>query len=434
MSANIVRSLRFKFGGEQWSPLKEYNVRRLNLNKDNWTATADSTYTYAIADMLIGPNTFIEITQAADITEDECYAMKNASFHIKEQYHNTIIIEANIKPAINIPIQLCISVEPTAYPIIFGVKKASQTSADGWSLDWCDADGDTISLTANDFKSHKAYNSNGYDTGFADYTDTLGNVFCTIPIAYWWRGYIDGVWTMLISDKSGTFGGKTFAPHKAVFKTTTSLLDNIYYSKYRGTYDSATSKVKSTSSNKDGTVGMTYANYRLGCLNNGLNNYSLGSYQNYIEIALREVIEKKTFNIQPSSHNASEADCIYRGIERWMYSGTSTSEYLDGISITDNVLYVFDDTGSGNFSNTTITVPTGYPSKLASSSLLDFLFVPEECDVISKAMVAENCNNVNSGNKCVLTSSCSSPFAAANLNSNAITDTSKISGRLVLKQ
>jgi hypothetical protein len=51
-------------------------------------------------------------------------------------------------------------------------------------LQHIDRYGRVITLTTTDFDAHASF---GGSTAFTDYTDGDSNVFCTIPIAYWWR-------------------------------------------------------------------------------------------------------------------------------------------------------------------------------------------------------------------------------------------------------
>lgn len=420
--------------GNDWSLIGQAGHIEYVLKADVWSADEQPTYTinglYNIKE-----NSIINIVPSVGITKDEFDALQSADLQDGGQSKSSITLKLyGIKPVIDIPITIIIKEVATKEPLIFGVKKTGQTTDSGWSLDWCDINGDTIDLAASDFKQHGAYNSNGYGSGFADYSDELGNTFCTIPIAYWWRGYIDGVWTMLISDVEGTFKGKTFAPHKAVFKRYTEMLDNIYVGKYRGYYDPDNNVIKSVSANKNGTGNIILSDYKTYCTNNGEHYYSL-SIQDQQEIALREVIEKKTFNTHPSTTQTDAASSVYRGIERWCYVGDTALEWFDGISVdhTNNKLSLMSDDGNRIMYDTTLVVPSGYPNSLLSNSLTSFLILPASTSNRASAVVPnianfnENYLNVNTYD------SKYGAFAVNTYNYNSLYKNALLAGRLVKK-
>lgn len=185
-----------------------------------------------------------------------------------------------------------------------------------------------VTLDTTYFNNHPSFQ-------FPDRTVNT-NLFCEIPICYWWRGLIDGKFTLLLSPTPLTWNDKVFGAQKAVFlHKTLGWVDKFYYSKYRVWNDN---NVPKSHANKPGwnTTWVTLYN----AIKNLGTYYSMLSYQQHCEIASRVLIEKCTFNPFPKADRNLAYKCQYRGIQHFCYGYVGTSaiaiEYVDGIICTNS--------------------------------------------------------------------------------------------------
>ncbi|NCC68880.1 MAG: hypothetical protein EOM14_11940, partial [Clostridia bacterium] len=135
--------------------------------------------------------------------------------------------------------------------IIIGVQYVGTRNTDGAGLRQVMLAGSSLQAATLDtayFNEHSKYQ-------FTNWTDSKGNIFCKIPIAYWWRGNLPDVassgtqrWTMLMSDTpiTITINGTMceFKASDATYKRGGTYLDSFYIGKYRG-YNAGSNKVGS---------------------------------------------------------------------------------------------------------------------------------------------------------------------------------------------
>lgn len=233
-----------------------------------------------------------------------------------------------------------------------------------------------VTLSTVFFDNHPSFQ-------FPDWTDASGNVFCTIPRAYWWRGTMpdtaDGTtprWTMLLSPVPR----EGFAANPGAFKRSGVWLDQYYYGKYRG-YNAGSSKVGS----KPGQTpwgSVSFDNYRTYCANNGT-GYHMVSLFEWHEILARALVEKKTFQLVPEASRVTPALCVYRGINDFAYGPTTGvyAEWMDGIRTNDSGNYEVWGEAGGTYNTTLIAPPiysgesTQYGQSLLSGGMFDSLFL-----------------------------------------------------------
>jgi len=243
-------------------------------------------------------------------------------------------------------------------PRIIGVQDTGARGKDGATLKqvaYIDGGLREVTLATAFFDAHPSYQ-------FPDWTDASGNVFCTIPRAYWWRGEMPDVadgttprWTMLLSPvpRDG------FAANPGAFKLSDAWLAQFYFGKYRG-HDAGSSKIGS----KAGQLplrSVTFDNYRTYCANNGT-GYHMQSLFEWHEILARMVVEKKTFQLFPEAIRTTQSACKWRGIEDMAYHGTVSAEYMDGIRTDASGNYEAWDQANGTY------VATGQAAAIAAGA------------------------------------------------------------------
>lgn len=253
-------------------------------------------------------------------------------------------------------------------PRIIGVQDTGVRGTDGATLKqvaYIDGGLREVTLATAFFDAHPSYQ-------FPDWTDTSGNVFCTIPRAYWWRGNMPDVadgttprWTMLLSPvpRDG------FAANPGAFKRSGAWLDQYYYGKYRG-YDAGSSKVGSKAG-QTAWGGVSFNNFRTYCSNNGA-DYHMVSLFEWHEILARAVIERKTFQLVPEVSRATPALCVYRGVNDFAYGPTTGvySEWMDGIRTDASGNYEVWGEAGGTYNVTVIAPPIYSGSNLYGQSIL----------------------------------------------------------------
>ena len=285
-----------------------------------------------------------------------------------------------------------------AKPIICGVQDTGTRSTDGAGLRHVTANSPLQAATLDTayFDEHPLFQ-------FNDWTDASGNVFCEIPIAYWWRGNLpdttDGTtprWTMLMSTAPGTvnIGGTSceFTASPGAFKRAGSWMNKFYYGKYRG-YNAGSNKVGSKSGQTHwGNV--SWENFKTYCENNG-SGYHMVSLQEWHEICARAVIEKATFQIMPESVRSTQVSCKYRGIEEFAYSGTVYVEWMDGARTDASGKYELWTEAGGSYSSTGVAAATGtseatyYNQGLISEGLFDHIFLASSMGGASTSFIPD---------------------------------------------
>ena len=264
-------------------------------------------------------------------------------------------------------------------PMVVGVQDTGTRGTDGAVLRQVALYGETlkeVTLPTVFFDNHPSYQ-------FPDWTDASGNVFCTIPRAYWWRGNMpdtaDGTtprWTMLLSPvpRDG------FAANPGAFSRSGVWLDQYYYGKYRG-HNAGSSKVGSKAGQTPwGSV--SFDNFRTYCANNGA-DYHMVSLFEWHEILARAVIERKTFQLVPEADRITPALCVYRGINDFAYGPTTGvyAEWMDGIRTDASGNYEVWGEAGGTYNATGIAPPiysgesTFYGQSLMSGVMFDSLFL-----------------------------------------------------------
>ncbi len=302
--------------------------------------------------------------------------------------------------------------------IICGVQDTGTRSTDGAGLRQVtvvDSPLQAATLDTAYFDEHPLFQ-------FDDWTDASGNVFCEIPIAYWWRGnlpdVVDGTtprWTMLMSTAPGTvnIGGTEceFAANPGAFKRSGTWIEQFYFGKYRG-HNAGSNKVGSKAGQTHwGDV--SFDNFKTYCENNGT-GYHMVSLQEWHEILGRAVIEKKTFQLVPeaSRQNASK----YRGIEEFAFHGTTYAEWMDGAKTNASGQYEIWTEAGGDYSSTGVTAATGtseatyYTQGLISGGLFDHLFLASSMGAASTSFIPDYSGR-NSG---VVGRICNSKFDSGN--------------------
>ena len=286
---------------------------------------------------------------------------------------------------------------------VIGVQHKGTGSSNGWDLRQVSLLGDVsygakvreISLTPEYFDAHPAYQ-------FNDWTDAAGNVFCKIPIAYWWRGMLpdaeDGTtprWTMLMSP----YQISGFAASPGAFKRDGAWMKRFYYGKYRG-HNAGDNKIGS----KPGQIAwgnVSFNDCRTYCANNG-EGYHLQSLFEWHEILGRMVIEKTTFQLMPESIRANAALCKYRGIEDFCHSGTTYGEWMDGIRTGSGAYQMWDEAG-GAYENSGNTTSLNYIQGIDSSGNLKFLFIASSTgSSAATRMIPDHCGGTSSNLVCIV--------------------------------
>lgn len=246
-----------------------------------------------------------------------------------------------------------------------------------------------VSMPTSYFDAHPSYQ-------FPDWTDASGNVFCTIPRAYWWRGNMPDVadgttprWTMLLSPvpRDG------FAANPGAFSRSGAWLNQYYYGKYVG-YNAGSSKVGSKPG-QTAWASVSFANYRTYCANNGT-GYHMVSLFEWHEILARALIERKTFQLVPEASRVTPALCVYRGINDFAYGPTSGvyTEWMDGIRTDASGNYEVWGEAGGTYNTTAIAPPiySGsdlYGQSLLSGGMFDSLFLAAALGPDSTCMIPD---------------------------------------------
>ncbi len=305
--------------------------------------------------------------------------------------------------------------------IICGVQHTgSQDGNNGWALRQVTASSPLQAATLNTayFDEHPLFQ-------FPDWTDASGNVFCEIPIAYWWRGNLpdttDGTtprWTMLMSTQPGTvtISGTEceFTAAPGAFKRAGAWMDKFYFGKYRGC-NVGNNKVGSKSGQTH-WVQIAWTYFKNYCANNGA-NYHMITIHEWQEICARAVIEKSTFQLISEANRQNAALCKYRGIEEFAYHGTARTEFLDGIRIDATGKYEIWNEAGGNYENTGVTAPNrpsetlGYSQTLLSGDNFDFLFLGASLDASSTCCMPDFSGRISNSTSRICTAEFSGTYA-----------------------
>lgn len=288
---------------------------------------------------------------------------------------------------------------------IIGVQDTGARSSNGATLKQVVFNGAGIvetTLATAYFDAHPLYQ-------FPDWTDAASNVFCTIPIAYWWRGDLPEVggstprWTMLLSTHPGTVNingtSCTFTANPGAFKLSGAWLPQFYYGKYRG-YNAGSSKVGSKSG-QTAWGGVSFDNFRTYCANNGT-GYHMGSLFEWHEILARMVVEKKTFQLFPEAIRQTQSSCKWRGIEDMAYHGATYAEWMDGIRTDASGKYEAWDQANGTYASTGQAAAIGagestyYSQGVVSGGVFDGLFIASTMGPNATSFIPDHSGRVSS--------------------------------------
>lgn len=274
---------------------------------------------------------------------------------------------------------------------VVGVCHTGTGSAQGWNLKWINKDFEDIDLPADYFDKHPSWN-------FSDVTKDE-NVFCRIPIAYTKRGVVPSgpnanKWYMMLSPVPRPDEG--FEPNLAAFMYKGSLKHSFLWGKYRASLENG--KYVSRTGLPYADRG-SFSSIKMVVESMG-DGYHLSSFQEFFEILTRAVIEKKTFDLWPTSARNNYDKCIYRGIHAMAYSGMAPgsssgetgTEFRDGAR-TDagSNIEVWDDSGFHRFVSTgKKTGSNGYILSLLTGSPFDHLYFCESTtSQISGSMIPD---------------------------------------------
>lgn len=288
---------------------------------------------------------------------------------------------------------------------IIGVQDTGARGTDGATLKQVVFNGAGIvetTLATAYFDAHPAYQ-------FPDWTDASGNVFCKIPIAYWWRGNLPDVangttprWTMLLSTRPGTvsINGTScmFAANPGAFKLSGAWLDNFYYGKYRG-YNAGSNKVGSKSG-QTAWGNVSFTNFRTYCSNNGT-GYHMESLFEWHEILARMVVEKKTFQLFPEAIRQTQPACKWRGIEDMAFHGAVYAEWMDGIRTDVSGNYEAWNQANGTYGSTGQAAAIGagestyYSQGIVSGGVFDGLFIASTMGPNATSFIPDYCGRAS---------------------------------------
>jgi len=287
--------------------------------------------------------------------------------------------------------------------IIIGIQDTGGRSTDGAVLKQVATEemypGDSggieeTTLATAFFDEHPSYD-------FEDTTYGL-NVFCRIPIAYWWRGNLPEVggstprWTMLLSPApiTVTLHGTEieFAANPGAFKRSGSWIDQFYFGKFRASDDGGTKIASVSGATHLGNVSFASFSARAAAVGDG---YHMISLQEWQEICARAAIEKGTFQLMPESTRTTQSSCKYRGVEDFAYSGTVYAEWMDGVRTDASAKYELWTEAGGDYSATLATAFNGsgdstyYSQGVISGDLFDYLFLAETMGPASTSFIPD---------------------------------------------
>ena len=296
------------------------------------------------------------------------------------------------------------AIERTSFDVI-GVQDTGARGTDGATLRHVVVAGGRVAgatLDTDVFDAHPSFQ-------FPEWVDTSGNVFCRVPIAYWWRGNlpdaVDGTtprWTMLLSatSQTKTINGTScvFAANPGAFKLADAWLAQFYYGKYRG-HDAGSSKVGSKAGQAH-LGNVSFDNFRTYCGNVGT-NYHMGSLFEWHEILARMVVEKKTFQLFPEGIRQTQPACRWRGIEDMAFHGTVYAEWMDGIRTDASGNYEAWDQANGTYGATGQAAAIGagestyYSQGVVGGGIFDGLFIAATMGPSSTSFIPDYCGRAS---------------------------------------
>lgn len=274
---------------------------------------------------------------------------------------------------------------------VIGVCDDGTRSAHGMELKWIDEDyNDIESLPDDFFDTHPSWQFPSYDIG--------GSFFNKIPIAYTKRGYVPygenaGKWYMMLSPtpRDG------FEPHYTAFTYKGVLKDCFYWGTYRAFNDNGK---PGSQPNKAHWKNVSWQAFWDAAVSLG-DGYHMGSLQEYHEILMRAVIEKKTFNLWPFTVCENYQQNHYRGIEEMAYNsygddrtnGTK-GEWRSGVRTDANKqIEVFDTYGDWGYVNTGKSPQvSGSPASLLTGTYFDHMFMAETGATSIEQIMIPNAN------------------------------------------
>lgn len=249
---------------------------------------------------------------------------------------------------------------------VVGVQYTGEAVDGGWQLRQVRVDEGTGVMTATSLS--EAYFNNHPSFVFEEYTDASGNVFRTIPIAYWWRGELPdtsnpGVnkWTMLISPTAQTLTISgvecTFEASPGAFKRSGTWMGQFYIGAYRG-HDAGDGKMGSL---EDSTIWInrSFTQHQTACAANGA-DYHMTSIQEFHEVCARLVVEKGSFTAWNADIRSDRNSAVYRGISDFGYAGQPMSEFFEGFKATSSGAQIW--TQANSYASAGITGRTYTPN------------------------------------------------------------------------
>lgn len=290
------------------------------------------------------------------------------------------------------------AIERTSFDVV-GVQDTGARGTDGATLRHVVVAGGRVvgaTLDTDVFDAHPSFQ-------FPEWVDASGNVFCRVPVAYWWRGNlpdaVDGTtprWTMLLSVTAQTkvINGTScvFVANTGAFKLSGAWLPQFYYGKYRG-HDAGSSKIGSKAGQAH-LGNVSFDNFRTYCANVGT-NYHMGSLFEWHELLARMVVEKKTFQLFPEAIRQTQPACRWRGIEDMAYHGTIYAEWMDGIRTDATGAYEAWDQANGTYGATGQAAAIGagestyYSQGVVGGGIFDGLFIASTMGPVATSFIPD---------------------------------------------
>lgn len=285
-------------------------------------------------------------------------------------------------------------------PDIIGVVDNGVRNASGMGLSWIDGDFNIIDELAPDyFDKHPSYQFDDVRLG--------SNYFRRIPICYTRRGFVPsgkpnaGKWFQQLCSEQVD----GFEPHYTAFMYKGVLKDSFLWATHRAFNDG---NKPGSQPGKPHWQGVSWDAFTAAAASLG-DGYHMGSFQEYHEILMRAVIERKTFDLWPIADRRNYQKNHYRGIEEMAYdrySDDSTNgtyaEWRSGVRTgADKQLEVWNTDGKQNYvkSGKTPNI-NGYIGSLLTGTHFDHMFFAETtAPSIEQSMIPDY--NYTAGASCV---------------------------------
>lgn len=261
--------------------------------------------------------------------------------------------------------------------LVIGVCDNGTRSSSGMGLKWIDKDfNDIAELPYGYFDRHPSYQFEARTIGT--------NEFRRIPICYTKRGFIPtgkpnaGKWYMMLSPTP--LDG--FEPHYTAFMYKGVLKDCFYWATHRAFNDNGK---PGSQPGKPHWKNVSWDAFTAAAASLG-DGYHMGSFQEYHEILMRAVIERKTFDLWPLEVRRNYQANEYRGIQEMAYdryadtpSKGTLAEWRSGVRTDANKqLEVWNTDGNQTYvkSGKTPNI-SGYIGSLLTGTHFDHMFFAE---------------------------------------------------------